>query len=321
MIYCVQILFPRGCFWDVSDTGSGSWIWRKLLKLRQQAATFLRSSIGNGKNTLFWFDNWVDMGKLIDVAGDSETQALGISRYATVASAATSGRWNIRRCRSSHLRAMIARINDVPAPVEDADSDQLLWRHGEDDHKTWFSSSSTWDQVRMKHPKVTWNELIWFPQAIPRCSFIAWLAILNRLSTGDRTQAWGEIQQCRLCGEPQETRDHLFFACPYTYTVWTETIGSLLPRPNPDWSITITMLLFRRRSASATCLLRLSFQTVIHSIWRERNSRKHNGKYRTAAELTHMIDKMIRNRISSLRSKNMALYSTVMMEWMGRAIS
>ncbi|KAG2304814.1 hypothetical protein Bca52824_033465 [Brassica carinata] len=54
---------------------------------------------------------------------------------------------------------MIVRINDVPAPVEDADSDQLLWRHGEDDYKTWFSSSSTWDQVQVKHHTVAWSIL------------------------------------------------------------------------------------------------------------------------------------------------------------------
>lgn len=52
-----QNLLRRRCFWDISDTGAGSWIWRKLLKLRQQAASYLRSAIGNGRNTLFWFDN------------------------------------------------------------------------------------------------------------------------------------------------------------------------------------------------------------------------------------------------------------------------
>ncbi|KAL0724291.1 hypothetical protein Bca4012_038890 [Brassica carinata] len=141
---------------------------------------------------------------------------------------------------------------------------------------------------------------------------------LGSAVNGDRTQAWGEIQQCRLCGEPQETRDHLFFACPYSYTVWTETTGSLLPRPSPDWSFTVTMLMSRRRSASVTCLLRLSFQAVVHSIWHERNSRKHNSNFRTAPQLTRMIDKIVRNRISSLRSRNMALYSAMMMEWIGR---
>lgn len=130
-----QNLLRRRYFWDISDTGAGSWIWCKLLKLRQQAASYLRSAIGNGRNTLFWFDNWLDMGMLLDIAGESGTQLLGITRYAIVADAATSVQWSIRRCRSYHLRAMIARIHDAPAPVVDAESDKLLWRHGENDYK------------------------------------------------------------------------------------------------------------------------------------------------------------------------------------------
>lgn len=306
------------CFWDVSDQSSGSWIWRKLLKLRQQAKTFLRSKVNNGNNTLFWFDDWLEMGHLIDTAGDVGTQVLGIQRYATVASAASSGRWNLRRCRSSHLRAMITRINSVPPPVEEACNDCMLWRHGEDDYKTCFSSRNTWNQIRRRGDQVEWSKLIWFSQAIPRYSFIAWLAIRNRLSTGDRTQLWGEHQSCRLCGEPNESRDHLYFACPYSYTIWTDLIGSLLPRPNPDWSIIITMLLSPRRSAVDSCLLRLCFQAVIHSVWRERNSRKHNGTYRTAQQLTRFLDKTVQNRISSLRSHNAEQSSCLMIRWMGR---
>nr|VDD31267.1 unnamed protein product [Brassica oleracea] len=167
---------------------------------------------------------------------------------------------------------MIARIHDVPAPVADAESDRLLWRHGEDDYKTWFSSSRTWDQVRMRSPTVIWNELVWFPQAIPRFSFIAWLTVRNLLST--------------------------------------ETTGSLLPRPNPDWNIIITMLLSRRRSATVTCLLRLSFQAVLRTVWGERNSQKHNNISRTVQELTRRIDKLIRNRVSSLCHKNGAFYGS-----------
>ncbi|WZZ45231.1 hypothetical protein YC2023_041490 [Brassica napus] len=42
------------------------------------------------------------------------------SKYATVAEAASNGQCNIRRCRSCHLQAMIAAMNSVPLPVEDA---------------------------------------------------------------------------------------------------------------------------------------------------------------------------------------------------------
>ncbi|XP_056854529.1 uncharacterized protein LOC108846579 [Raphanus sativus] len=88
--------------------------------------------------------------------------------------------------------------------------------------------------------------------------------------------------------------------------------------PSPDWSITVTTLLSPRRSTIDSCLLRLSFQAVIHSIWRERNSRKHTGAHRTAQQLTKFIDKTIRNRISSLRSRNAGNCSSLMIRWMGR---
>ncbi|CAG7876532.1 unnamed protein product [Brassica rapa] len=46
-----------------------------------------------------------------------------------------------------------------------------------------------------------WSPLIWFQQGVPRFAFITWLA-------------WGQAQYYLYCGEPDETRDHLFFACP-----------------------------------------------------------------------------------------------------------
>ena len=105
-------------FWDVSDKYEGSWIWRKLLKLRDHAASFLWSEIG--KTILFWFDNWLRVGRLLNITGDIGTQVFGIPRYVTVSEVASGGKWNIRQCRGYHLRAMIACINSVPAPAEDA---------------------------------------------------------------------------------------------------------------------------------------------------------------------------------------------------------
>lgn len=39
---------------------------------------------------------------------------------------------------------------------------------------------------------VDWYTTLWFPQAIPRASFITWIVIRNRLPTGDRISMWGE---------------------------------------------------------------------------------------------------------------------------------
>lgn len=160
-------------FWDVSNKCTGSWILRKLLKLRDLVAPFLRSDIGNGNTTLFCFDNWLSVGRLtIDITSDSGTRVLGIPRYAMVSTAASAGQWNIRRCRGYHLRGMIASINSVPAPVETAAADRCVWRHGEDEYMPVFSRSATWRQIRTHYPAVNWIKVVWFSQTIPRFSFI-----------------------------------------------------------------------------------------------------------------------------------------------------
>ena len=312
-------LLKTHSFWDTNGNHAGSWIWRKLLKLRDQAAPFMKSEIGNGKGTLFWYDNWLPVGRLIDIAGALGTQVLGISRYATVSDAASGGQWNIRRCRGYHLRAMIACINSVPAPAEDADEDRTLWRHGDGEYKEKFSSTKTWEQLRGSYPKLQWCKVVWFRQSIPHFSFITWLAFKDRLATGARTRAWGIVQPCLLCGEPDETRDHLFFACPFSFTVWLDLVGFILgPNANPDWTTTITSITSNRRKETDRCLLKLALQASIHSIWRERNSRRHNNNPTSTGQLVHYIDKTIRNRLSSLRQRNPTFYAETMQRWFER---
>ncbi|CAG7898468.1 unnamed protein product [Brassica rapa] len=40
-------------------------------------------------------------------------------------------------------------------------------------------------------------------------------------------RVWGLQQGCMLCGEPDETRDHVFFACPYSFTIWDKLANRL----------------------------------------------------------------------------------------------
>ncbi|KAL0657191.1 hypothetical protein Bca4012_077775 [Brassica carinata] len=247
------------------------------------------------------------------------TQVLGISRYATVSDAASGGQWNIRRCRGYHLRAMISCINSVPAPAEDADEDRTLWRHGDGEYKEKFSSTKTWEQLRGSYPKLQWCKVVWFRQSIPHFSFITWLAFKDRLATGARTRAWGIVQPCLLCGEPDETRDHLFFACPFSFTVWLDLVGFILgPNANHDWTTTITSITSNRRKETDRCLLKLALQASIHSIWRERNSRRHNNNPTSTGQLVHYIDKTIRNRLSSLRQRNPTFYAETIQRWFER---
>ncbi|XP_033133953.1 uncharacterized protein LOC117127510 [Brassica rapa] len=95
---------------------------------------------------------------------------------------------------------------------------------------------------------------------------------------------WGVVQSCLFCGELSESRDHLFFACPYTFTVWLAVVGDLLVvDADPDWETTLV------------------FQTAIYYIWKERNDMRHMGKPKTVDQITKLIEKTVKHRIMSTR--------------------
>ncbi|XP_022551765.2 uncharacterized protein LOC106393375 [Brassica napus] len=72
---------------DSLEMGNGSWIWRKLLKLRDIACQFLRIEVKDGLDTFFWHDNWLHLGKLIDITGPAGPNLLGIPLNAKVTDA------------------------------------------------------------------------------------------------------------------------------------------------------------------------------------------------------------------------------------------
>uniref|UniRef100_A0A0D3CSE6 Reverse transcriptase zinc-binding domain-containing protein n=1 Tax=Brassica oleracea var. oleracea TaxID=109376 RepID=A0A0D3CSE6_BRAOL len=133
-----------------------------------------------------------------------------------------------------------------------------------DEYGREFSAAATWEQIRCKQPVVVWSKFIWFAQGVPRYAFIAWLAVKDRLSTGSKMRFWGRVQCCMLCGEPGETRDHLFFAFPYSYTLWLQVIDTLLrPPPSPDWSEIVARIMAGSVGSLQSILLRLAFQVSI----------------------------------------------------------
>lgn len=86
-------LQKHGYFWDARETMVGSWIWRKLLKLRPLAVQFIRMELHNGNSMLFWSDHWHPLGRLIEVARVVGTQKLGIGRFARILEVVVNSTW------------------------------------------------------------------------------------------------------------------------------------------------------------------------------------------------------------------------------------
>lgn len=133
---------------------------------------------------------------------------------------------------------------------------------------------------------------------------------------------WGQTQCCIFCGEPDETRDHLFFACPYTFTLWLQVVGNLFGgEPDPDWDTTIAMMINGIYDRLTFILLRLVLQVTIYYIWRERNDRRHNKPAKAVEHLGRIINKTMKNHITSTNYHIKLRLKGLMQRWFGAHIA
>ena len=212
-------LLRKRSFWEVkSKTQTGSWMWRKMLKLRDIAKSFYMKDIGNGRHTSFWYDRWLDRGVLFHLLGESGIIDLGIGREATVEDATL--RIRRRRHRIEVLNNIEMELNEMKNRLCIMSTDVSLWRR-ESGFKQEFSTHETWCILRETKSPCRWSRGVWFSHATPKYAFLTWLAALNRLSTMDRVYRWnqGVDTTCALCKTAQESRDHLFFECSYSTQV------------------------------------------------------------------------------------------------------
>ena len=92
-----------------------------------------------------------------------------------------------------------------------------------------FSIKLMYAQLQGSNTHVPWKRVVCNNKAGPRSIFITWLLLHHRLLTADRLISWGVscISTCPLCGDADETLEHLFFICPYSSSVWAAILQLL----------------------------------------------------------------------------------------------
>lgn len=100
--------------------------------------------------------------------------------------------------------------------------DYFLWRTSEDTPPGHFSAATTWKALHPTPAVVSWHQSIWFKFGIPKHAFHAWVSVCGRLPTRDRLLRWGMSvpPSCLLCGTADESRDHIYFSCSFSRSVW-----------------------------------------------------------------------------------------------------
>lgn len=148
---------------------------------------------------------------------------------------------------------------------------------------------------------------------------MVWLFTLNHCPTRDMLLSWGLSVQpkCLLCNAADESRDHLYFRCNYSWEIWSETATRCQFRASREWEDTITTLCNIRIPKTQKKLLLIAWQCSIYLIWSERNSRLHRNCFRPTTSIISSLDLLVRNRCSSLCEQNPQAASTMIQLWLG----
>ena len=105
------------------------------------AFQFIRVEVGNGARAFFWHDDWLRIGRLIDVTGATGTRYLRILCSARVCDAVRQNQWSIWGQRIRNFQELQAKIQAEPVPDPQMKDDKFLWKHDTDDYKDYFSSA------------------------------------------------------------------------------------------------------------------------------------------------------------------------------------
>lgn len=300
--------------WTTAPNRRFSWQVNKLLKLSHSIYGWIKLRVQDGRSVRFWSDNWSSFGPLRSYLNISGASALGISSEATLASLYQDNHWRIPPARSEALVNIHALLTTVT--LNDSE-DFYEWEI--DGRKSFkYSTRLVYEKLCDNGILVPWFYSVWNKGGIPRHSFLAWLFVLNRCPTKDRILSWGlqTSPNCLLCNQATESRDHLFFDCTFSWSLWGSAARRCGIQPERIWDRVMAQLQSIGRRSTKGILARLCWQACIYWTWTERNGRLHRQIFRSSDSISVLLERQIKDRISSLRDSNPAASSRLMQQWL-----
>lgn len=88
-----SVILKNGALWGAKKPNDCSWVWNKILKMRSLTQPLIKTIIGNGQGTSFWFDNWHPMGLLYQKFSEKLLKSFRIKKEAVVADCVANGEW------------------------------------------------------------------------------------------------------------------------------------------------------------------------------------------------------------------------------------
>ncbi|KAJ9536724.1 hypothetical protein OSB04_un000109 [Centaurea solstitialis] len=204
-------------FWTCSKKPKWSWVFRKMMELRDTMKVFIRWRLGDGRSINAWEDCWLPCAPLISYR---RIHASGFHRNMSAREflLATDGSW------PEEWTTRFPQLLSFTLPVLSMEGDVVQWDDG-DNHMADFSVARAYSSFDGRHDLVPWHGMVWYKGHVPKYSFCLWLACLRRHPTQDRLRSWKDDPpdlKCSLCDVCEDSHEHLFFSCPFALSIWRE---------------------------------------------------------------------------------------------------
>lgn len=129
-----------------------------------------------------------------------------------------------------------------------------------------------------------------------------WIALRNRLTTRDKLLSWGMNVPagCLLCGAGTETRNHIFFQCPFSSEVWNSFFTQRTLSPPSSLENIVIWVQTASSNPKVRVICNLLLQAVVYILWKEGNSRLHSSMVKPHLVLVKEIHTTLKAKLFSL---------------------
>jgi len=170
--------------------------------------------------------------------------------------------------------------------------DRFVWRWTPDGV---YSDSSSYRSFFLSISSLLGASEVWKASAPLKVKFFFWLALHRRIWTADRRKRHGlqDSAECVLCGQEDETMDHLLASCVFTRELWFRLLRpsgweQLSPSSHSPLST-----LWMDGQYSVPAQLRRGFDSTVllvsWRLWKERNSRTFDNSVSMVQQVAKLV--------------------------------
>ncbi|KAL9241026.1 hypothetical protein vseg_015186 [Gypsophila vaccaria] len=163
-----------------------------------------------------------------------------------------------------------------------------------------YSTSSAYEWMRGRLPPVSWHEVIWNTWVLPRHQFLGWTYAQGGLRTRDKLVHMGLITDdaCSLCGQTNETADHLFFTCTYSSKALAEIAAiTTIQIPNQN---ALQWCSNNNGSSVQQGIKAAITMAILYNIWMQRNRGRIEHSLIHPQKLAVITVREVKTRVESL---------------------